>query len=159
MNEFDLVRLLAERKFHICCAESCTAGLISAAIVNVPDASAVLEQSYITYSDSAKVHLLGVNPKTIEKFGVVSCETAAEMAAGAANAAGCEASISATGYAGPSGGDSFAERGTVCLGFCIKGKTETAKVFRPELSRNELRLKAAQFAIDHMCRLLINQEK
>ncbi len=159
MNEFDLVRLLTERKFHICCAESCTAGLISASIVNVPDASAVLEQGYITYSDGAKISLLGVNPDTIEKYGVVSRETAAEMAAGAADAAGCETAISATGYAGPSGGDSFAERGTVCFGFCINKKVETAEVFWPELSRNELRLKAAQFAIDHMCRLLITQEQ
>ena len=158
-NEFDLVSLLAEREYHICCAESCTAGLISAAIVNVPDASTVMERSYVTYSDEAKIDLLGVRCETMEKYGVVSRETAAEMAAGTAAAAGCEAAISVTGYAGPSGGDAFAERGTVCFGFCINKTVETARVFWPELSRNELRHKASQFAIDRMCELLKTQEK
>ncbi len=155
-NEFELVRLLAEKKLHICCAESCTGGLLSAAIVNVPDASAVLTEGFVTYSDEAKIKYLGVDARTIVEFGVVSSQVAAEMASGAAEASGAEVGVGITGYAGPSGGDSFAPVGTVCFGFFISGKTITRVCRWPELSRNDLRAAAVDFALDTLCQLLQN---
>ena len=101
----ELVNLLAQRGWTVCAAESCTGGLFAAGIVSVPDASKVLERSFVTYSEQAKTELVGVPPETIENFGVVSEETAAAMAEGAAAAAGADVGVGITGYAGPGGGD------------------------------------------------------
>lgn len=154
MNSKNLVDLLISKKYHICCAESCTGGLLSAAIIAIPDASSVLSEGFVTYSDDAKIKYLGVNPKTIDAFGVVSEAVAAEMALGAAAASNAEVGVGITGFAGPSGGDSFASVGTVCFGFCINGNVSTAVRHWSELSRNELRKAAAEFAVDTLCQLL-----
>lgn len=83
-KEETLVNILMEKGYHIVFAESCTAGLAAARLVNVPNASTVLDVSFITYANEAKIKLLGVNPETIDSFGVVSEEVAGEMAEGAA---------------------------------------------------------------------------
>lgn len=156
MNTKELVRLLAERKFHICCAESCTGGLLSAAIIDVPDASTVLSEGFVTYSDEAKIKYLGAKPETIEAFGVVSENVASEMAMGAAAAANAEVGVGITGYAGPSGGDSFADVGTVCFGFCINGRVSSSAYSWKNAERNDLRRAAVEYAIDTLCQLLQN---
>lgn len=75
-----VVRALMERGWHIAFAESCTAGLCAARLVDVPDASRVLDVSFVTYAESAKTEYLAVSPETIERYGVVSEEVAAAMA-------------------------------------------------------------------------------
>ncbi len=80
--EYKVVEKLIEKGYHITFSESCTAGLACAKLVNVPDASKVLNVSFTTYADDAKVKYLGVDPETIHSFGVVSEEVAAEMALG-----------------------------------------------------------------------------
>lgn len=102
--EEKLVRLLAKKQMTITTAESCTGGLIAGTIVNVAGASDVLNEGYVTYSNEAKQRLVHVKAETLERFGAVSEETAREMAAGAAKAAGSDVAISATGIAGPGGG-------------------------------------------------------
>ena len=99
-----VVELLAEHKMTVTTAESCTGGLIAATLVNVPGASDVLNEGYITYSNEAKIRLVNVSPETLERYGAVSSQTAKEMANGAAKAAKAEAALSATGIAGPGGG-------------------------------------------------------
>ena len=79
--EADLVSLLMERGLTISTAESCTGGMISARLVNIPGASQVFEQGMVTYSNEAKMRLLGVKEETLKEFGAVSPQTAEEMAA------------------------------------------------------------------------------
>lgn len=96
-----VVELLKERNLTLSLAESCTGGLTASKIVNVSGASDVFKQSYITYSNEAKIKLLGVSDKTIEQYTAVSEETAKEMALGCLKASGADIALSVTGYAGP----------------------------------------------------------
>lgn len=87
----------------MCCAESCTGGMIGAAVTDAPGASAYFLGSAVTYSNDAKVRLLGVSESTLEAHGAVSEETAREMANGAASLFGSDFSVAVTGIAGPGG--------------------------------------------------------
>lgn len=116
-----LVSVLREKKLKITTAESCTGGLISGTIVNVPGASYVLEEAYVTYSNEAKMKLLGVQKDILEEKGAVSEETAYQMAFGAAKASGADCSIAVTGIAGPDGGSEDKPVGTVYAGFYVCG--------------------------------------
>ena len=87
-NAEQVVNLLIQKKWHISFAESCTGGLAAAALVDVPNASLVLDVSFVTYASEAKVRVLGVRQETIDRFTVVSGPVAREMAAGAARVGG-----------------------------------------------------------------------
>ena len=117
-----VVELLAEHKMTVTTAESCTGGLIAATLVNVPGASDVLNEGYITYSNEAKIRLVNVSPETLERYGAVSSQTAKEMANGAAKAAKAEAALSATGIAGPGGGTEEKPVGLVYIACYVKDK-------------------------------------
>ncbi len=80
----EIVEFLIDKKLTITTAESCTGGLIASAIVDIPGVSEIFHEGYVTYSNEAKERLLGVASETISDYGVVSRQTAAEMAAGAA---------------------------------------------------------------------------
>ena len=88
MKNYELVEKLIEKGYRICCAESCTGGMLSSLIVDVPSASAVMDMGFVTYANSAKCQLLGVDQEVIEKYGVVSEPVAMQMAKGAAERAG-----------------------------------------------------------------------
>lgn len=100
-----VVQRLRDRGLKIGLAESCTAGLIAKRITEIPGASDVLECGIISYSSRIKEKLLGVSEKTIERYGVISAETAAEMAAGALAVSGAQLGLGVTGLAGPGGDD------------------------------------------------------
>lgn len=117
-----IVMLLKEKNMTLTTAESCTGGLLAGRIVNVSGASSVYREGYITYSNEAKERLLGVKHETLEAYGAVSKETAYEMAAGAAKAAGADAAVSVTGIAGPDGGTKDKPVGLVYIGCCVNGK-------------------------------------
>ncbi len=123
--EEDVIALLNDRNYTITCAESCTGGLLCATLVNVSGASNVLKSSLVTYAEEAKKELLGVRETTLEQFGVVSEETASEMAKGAIRFAKADVSLSVTGVAGPGGGTKEKPVGLVCIGCCVKENTET----------------------------------
>ena len=109
-------------------AESCWyQGWASGQIVNYPGASKVLEGGFVTYSNEAKMNLLGVKQETLEKFGAVSEQTAAEMASGAAKVLGTETAISITGIAGPGGGSPEKPVGTVWIAAGYKNEIHTYK--------------------------------
>lgn len=116
-----VVALLKEKHMTVTTAESCTAGLVAARIMNVAGASDVYSEGYITYSDDAKRKLLGVRKETLEKYTAVSEETACEMAAGAAQAANADAAISVTGIAGPGGGTKEKPVGLIYIGCFLSG--------------------------------------
>lgn len=123
----EVVELLKERGFSITCAESCTGGLLCATLVNVAGASMVLKSSLVTYAEEAKKELLGVQESTLRKFGVVSEETAYEMARGAACFAKADVALSVTGIAGPGGGTPEKPVGLICIGCYVRGNIETQK--------------------------------
>lgn len=156
MNEFDLVNLLIEKNYHITTAESCTGGLVAASIVNVPNASKVLNEAYVTYAAESKTNILGVDPKSIERYNVVSEEVAKEMAFGAKLRANADVAISITGVAGPSS-DGIIEVGTVCFSVVTNNTYETKTVYFGNLGRNVVRAKATVFAIEFAYEVLKNE--
>ena len=113
-----VVNALIKHGLHISFAESCTGGLAAARIVDVPNASYVLDASFVTYANQAKVKFVNVAEESIAEHGVVSECVALSMAKGAAAAANAEIGIGISGIAGPSG------VGTVCFGFYFGGKAE-----------------------------------
>ena len=153
-SEFELVKKLQEKGFHITFAESCTAGLAASRLVNVPDASGVLDVSFVTYADEAKVKYLGVNPATIAEHGVVSEEVAREMCEGAARAMNAEVGVGITGIAGPTGGTDKKPVGMVCFGFYINKKIHTCTKFFGNIGRNQVREASVDFVYSELLELL-----
>ena len=101
----DLMHLCIEHKVKIASAESCTGGLLSSSITHISGASNYFDRGFISYSNSSKISILGVSPRSIEKFGAVSVEVAQEMAIGAIKNSKADYSIAITGIAGPGGSD------------------------------------------------------
>ncbi len=126
--EEEVVSLLKEHHLTITTAESCTGGLIAGTLINVAGVSEYLKEAYITYSDEAKEKLLGVDPKVIETYTVVSRETAEAMAIGGAKAAGCNICVSATGIAGPDGGNPDQPVGLVYIGCALNGDVSAKRL-------------------------------
>ena len=114
--QHSLVKLLIENKLTIATAESCTGGLVSAALTDVPGSSGVFGFGVCTYANEAKIKLLGVNEGTLVKYGAVSEQTALEMARGVKALSGADIALSLTGIAGPDGGSSEKPVGLVYLG-------------------------------------------
>lgn len=119
----NVVQLLNKYNYHAATAESCTGGMISAAITSVSGASAVFDMGVCTYANSAKNRLLGVRSETLEKHGAVSEQTACEMAEGIRKAADADFGVSVTGIAGPTGEVEGKPVGTVYIGISTKEKT------------------------------------
>ena len=127
MNELkklaiELGAALKARGFMLALAESCTGGMVAQAVTSVAGSSAWFDRGFVTYSNAAKIDMLGVSTETLEKFGAVSEQTAAEMAAGCLKASALKHSQahiagSITGIAGPDGGTADKPVGTVCFGF------------------------------------------
>lgn len=154
--EAEVVRLLKNKGLKICFVESCTGGLLAAALVSVSGASAVMEQSFVTYSDEAKHKLVGVKRKTLKEHGAVSKKTAKEMAKGGAKAAECPLCVSVTGVAGP---DTEEDKpvGLVYVGVCYKGQVKAYK-FRLKGTRNEIRKAAVDKALSLVVKTVKKEE-
>lgn len=145
--EEEAVRALAEKGCDITTAESCTGGLVAAALISVAGASAVYKEGYITYSNEAKHKLLGVEEEILLKYGAVSRETARQMAEGAARASGAAAALSVTGIAGPDGGTAEKPVGLVYIACYLNGETRVEKnLFQG--SRLEIRQASVQRALE-----------
>ncbi len=108
-------------------AESCTGGMIASSVTDVPGASAVFLGSAVTYSNEAKIKILGVGPDIIVEHGAVSAECAEKMAEGARRIFGSDVALSVTGIAGPDGGSEEKPVGTVWFGISAKDATVTFK--------------------------------
>ncbi len=149
-----IVDCLIKKGFRIAFAESCTAGKAVGRLVNVANASKVLEVSFVTYADEAKIAYLGVKPETIRSYGVVSEETAREMACGAAKQAKAEVGVGITGIAGPSGGEPEKPVGTVCFGICVQDTVRTWTVQFGDIGRNTVRRESVEFCFDKLIEML-----
>jgi len=112
---------LRRRGLAVATAESCTGGLVAGAITDVPGSSAWFERGFVTYSNEAKMEMLGVRPETLAAHGAVSEATAAEMAAGALARSRADIAAAVTGVAGPDGGSTAKPVGTVCFGWARRG--------------------------------------
>ena len=154
--EEQVVVLLIEKGYRISFAESCTGGLCCGTLVNVTNASKVLDVSFTTYANEAKMEFLGVKADTILKNGVVSEEVAYEMALGVAAAAKSEVGVGVTGVAGPGGGTEKKPVGMVCFGFSINGTVQTYTKQFGELGRNQVRKSAVEFVFQTLIELLNN---
>lgn len=110
-----LGRAALKRSARIATAESCTGGLVAAALTAVAGSSEWFDRGFVTYSDQAKADLLAVPPGTLARFGAVSKETALAMAQGALRHGGAQWSVAVTGIAGPGGGTPDKPVGTVCF--------------------------------------------
>ena len=142
----DLINQARERKIKIACAESCTGGLVGAALTEIPGSSDVFNGSAVTYSNEAKKNILGVSEETLKNFGAVSEQCATEMATGALRIYNADIAVSITGIAGPDGGTESKPVGTVCFGVAIHDKTFA---FTKHFSgtRKEIREASVQTAI------------
>jgi PncC family amidohydrolase len=154
--EEQVVDLLIEKNYHIAFAESCTAGLCCATLVNVANASKVLDVSFTTYANEAKIKHLGVRADTILKYGVVSEEVAREMATGVANTAKAEIGVGVTGVAGPGGGTAKKPVGMVCFGFSVNGYCRTFTEHFGDIGRQEVRNASKDFVFKTLIELLNN---
>ena len=114
-----IINKLIEKNISISFAESCTGGALASALTKIPGVSKIFKGSFVTYSIEYKEKLLGVQSKTIEKYGVVSYEVAEEMAKCLKKITSADISISVTGNAGPTSGDITKPLGKVFVGFYI----------------------------------------
>ena len=155
-------RLLEQRRMTLALAESCTGGLISHRITNVPGSSAYYMGAVVSYANEVKTSLLQVQPLTLAQHGAVSQETALEMAHNVRHLFGADVSLSVTGIAGPSGGSPEKPVGLVYVGLAI---VEGARVERHEFhedhgdcdSRMANKAQFAEAALRLLYRHLIGQ--
>ncbi len=131
----------------IATAESCTGGLLAGALTDIPGSSAAFDRGFVTYSNAAKVAMLGVRPETLAAHGAVSEPVAAEMAEGARAAAGASLAVAVSGVAGPGGSDRKPE-GRVCFALAMPGRpTWTGTVEFGPLGRAAVRAAAVTHAL------------
>jgi nicotinamide-nucleotide amidase len=142
-----VARELLRRRWTLAVAESCTGGLVADRLTNVPGVSAVLREAVVAYANESKMARLAVRAETLAAYGAVSRETAAQMAAGAALAAGTDAAVATTGVAGPASGTPRAPVGRVFVAAYVRGRTWVEMHdFRGE--RRQIKERAADAALD-----------
>jgi nicotinamide-nucleotide amidase len=145
-------RLLEICKRHgvlVATAESCTGGMIVSLMTDLPGSSSMVDRGFVTYSNEAKMEMLGVSRETLEAFGAVSEQTAHEMAEGALKRSRAGIALSVTGIAGPDGGSAEKPVGLVWFGLALKGR-EPVTEFRifENLGRDHIRKETARHAIN-----------
>jgi nicotinamide-nucleotide amidase len=150
--------LLRERALTLALAESCTGGLLSARLTEVPGASAFLERSLVTYSNRSKIEELGVDPGLVERVGAVSEEVAAAMAAGVRRVAGTDIGVGITGIAGPDGGTPEKPVGLVFVSLDGAAGTRVRRAVFPG-GRERVRYQATQVALEMLRRGLLGLAK
>lgn len=142
-----VAQMMIDRQMTLAISESCTGGLLTAAFVEYPGISKILCDGIVSYSNKAKMSLLGVKQETLETYGAVSHETAAEMAKGVAERSGVDIGISTTGVAGPDGGTPEKPVGLVYVGLCIDGVVKT-KEFHFVGNRQRIRERTVYYALN-----------
>ena len=147
-----LIDLSKKYEVMIATAESCTGGMVMAALTDIAGSSAVAERGFVTYTNTAKMQMLGVSSTTLDAYGAVSEQVAEEMAKGALRNSEADLSVSITGIAGPGGSDHKPE-GRVCFGIADDKTCFTQTVEFGALGRPNVREAARDYAIQ----MLLNQ--
>lgn len=147
-------QMLIDNDLTIATAESCTGGLLSGRLINYPGISAAYNEGFITYSNEAKMKHLNVSKETLETYGAVSEQTAAEMAKGVARVTNSSVGVSVTGIAGPGGGTEKKPVGLVYIGVCVNGDVQVRKT-QSIGDRQKIRMSTVVYAMDLIRRSLI----
>jgi nicotinamide-nucleotide amidase len=134
-------------RIRLAAAESCTGGLLMAALTEVAGASDVVDRGFVTYSDAAKTEMLGVRQDTLDRHGAVSRETAEEMAAGALARSDAGAAVAITGIAGP-GGSEHKPEGRVCFAVATARGVESGTVEFGAVGRAQVRARSVAHALE-----------
>lgn len=142
-NEVEINKLLISKNKTISVAESCTGGLISNKLTNIPGSSKYFKMGLVAYRNEVKINILGVLKKTIENFGAVSSETAVEMASRIKNISNSDIGVGITGIAGPDGGSNYKPIGTVFISLAFDDKV-IFKKYKYEGDRLEIKEKTSQ---------------
>lgn len=143
----DLLQTARLRGLRIATAESCTGGMVAAALTDIAGSSDVFDRGFVTYSNAAKIDMLGVRAETLAAHGAVSEAIAREMADGALSHSLADLAVSITGIAGP-GGSEFKPEGRVCFALAQKGRaTRTVTIEFGALGRGKVRLAARDHAL------------
>jgi nicotinamide-nucleotide amidase len=150
-----VVRLLTKRNQTLATAESCTGGLIANRITNVPGASRVFIAGYVCYANQAKINMLNVDPKLVERHGAVSESVARTLAEHARACAGCDYALATTGVAGPTGGSPEKPVGTVYVGLASAELETIVKKFFFPTDRETFKQLAAQAAFEMLRKKLL----
>lgn len=153
--ETALGEMLAARRLTLAVAESCTGGLLGQRITSVSGSSRYFLGGIISYSNSAKIQQLGVDPVTLECKGAVSVETASQMARGACKMFGADLGVSITGIAGPEGGSVEKPVGLVFVGASHGDRCEVGE-YHFDGGREEIRMQASQAALELISRYLLS---
>lgn len=144
-----IITSFAERGLTVATAESCTGGLIVGALTEIAGSSAVVDRSFITYSNRAKMDLLGVTSATLAGFGAVSRETALQMVAGALTRSGAALAVAVTGIAGPGGGSDEKPVGLVHIAArSRRGMLLHKEMHYGDLGREGIRLATVRTALE-----------
>ncbi len=148
-----IVKTCSESRCQIATAESCTGGMLSAAITAVSGSSSVIELGVCSYSNRIKHQLLGVSTKTLDEFSEYSTQCAEEMALGAMKLAGADFGVATTGVAGPTGGSEKHPVGEVCIAVCSRNGMHSKRYVFDEIAdgapsgRDSVRVQAARKAL------------
>jgi len=134
--------------YKLVTTESCTGGWIAQVVTHTAGSSAWFDRGFVTYSNDAKIEMLGVDSDTIRHHGAVSLETVAEMAAGALVNSNAMISLAVSGVAGPSGGSSDKPVGTVCFAWCKLGEAPQTERHRFDGDRESVRHQAVVCALE-----------
>lgn len=145
----EILDIARRKSVLICCAESCTGGLVAAALTNLPGSSEMFDRGFVTYTNAAKIAMLGVSEATLTRHGAVSEEVAAQMAQGALSRSDSALAVAITGIAGPGGSDHKPE-GRVCFGLAWAGHSHTETVEFGAIGRANVRSRS----VDHALALL-----
>lgn len=137
----------------VCTAESCTGGLISAAITEIPGSSEVFLGSIVAYANAVKQSLLGVSAETLERYGAVSSQTMEQMLSGVMNATGADCAMATSGIAGPGGGTPDKPVGTVWIGAAVKGE-RIVRLYHLDGNRRQITAAATLAAMQQLLELL-----
>ena len=146
-------RMLREKGKTVATAESCTGGMLGKMLTDVPGSSDYYRGGVVCYSNDLKADLVGVNETTLERFGAVSEQVAAQMAVGIRESAGADVGLSVTGIAGPGGGTAEKPIGLVFVG--LSGDQVDVKQMNLGGSREAIRIRASRFALDWLRRSLL----
>ncbi len=149
-----VVAALRAQKKTITTVESCTGGLVAAAITDVPGASAVFNQGFITYSNEAKQSAVSVPEKLLAEYGAVSAPVAEAMASGALAKTGADIAVSCTGIAGPDGGNALKPVGLVFIGVAAAGRPPASFQYNFSGNRSEIRAQTVAAALTRALEIL-----
>jgi len=149
---------LIKQQMMMATAESCTGGSIASAITDVAGSSQWFDRGFVTYSNQAKMDMLGVKVKTLKISGAVSQETAIEMAAGCLSNSAADISVAVTGIAGPDGGSQAKPVGTVFIGLSTEGKPAASQHYIFEGDRAAIRQQTVYQALKMVMKEIANEE-